>query len=206
MNDHELKLSLCATMKDLYAEKILTDIGGNLSFRSVDEPSKFWITPSGQKKDTVRPEDLIEMTLEGEIVNKNSEKTPSVEWPMHLRIYQEDEDFKFIIHSHPPLATALSLLKDPPKIPPLTAELGFLVPEIVIVPYKQSGSKELGEAVAKALWDSEVLVLENHGIIVVSEKSFERAAIKTRALEEYLQLYLNAKKFGGDIRAFPGFE
>ncbi|MHA1973235.1 MAG: class II aldolase/adducin family protein [Candidatus Hodarchaeales archaeon] len=206
MNDYELKLSLCATMKELYSEKILTDIGGNLSFRSIEDPSKFWITPSGQKKDTVKPDDLIEMTMEGEVVIKNSNKTPSVEWPMHLRIYQEDEDFKFIIHSHPPLATAFSLLKNPPKIPPLTAEIGMLVPEIVIVPYQQSGSKELGNAVAEALWNSEILVMENHGIIVVSDMSFERAAIKTRALEEYLQLYLNAKKFEGEIRPFPSFE
>ena len=98
------------------------------------------------------------------------------------------------------------IIKNPPKIPPLTAELGFLVPEIVIVPYQQSGSAELGEAVADSLWDSQILILENHGVIAVSEDSMQNAAIKTRALEEYLQLYLNTQKFGGNIRPFPGFE
>jgi L-fuculose-phosphate aldolase len=194
-------------MKELYQEKILTDIGGNLSFRSVEEPDKFfWITPSGMKKDLVEPEHLIKMTMEGKEVENNSDLSPSVEWPMHLRIYQEDEDFQFILHSHAPLATAYSILKNPPKIPPLTAELGFLVPEIVIVPYEQSGSSELGEAVAESLWDSQTLILENHGVIAVSEESMQHAAIKTRALEEYLQLYVNIQKFGGDIRPFPGFE
>ncbi len=207
MSDHERKVALCNTMKELYKEKILTDIGGNLSFRSNEESEKyFWITPSGMKKDIVEPEHLIKMTMDGEEVDNDGDLSPSVEWPIHLRIYQEDEDFQFVIHSHAPLATAYSILAKPPEIPPLTAELGFLVPEIIIVPYQQSGSKELGEAVAELLWDSQTLVLENHGVVAVSEESFENAAIKTRALEEYLQLYLTIKKFGGDIRPFPGFE
>jgi len=206
LNDYDLKVQLCQTMKGLYAEKILTDIGGNLSFRSVEDKKYFWITPSSMKKDLVEPEHLIKMSMDGEVVNESADRTPSVEWPMHKRIFTEDEDFKMIIHSHAPLATALSILKKPPEIPTLTAELSFLVPEIIIVPYKRSGSNELGEAVAEALWNSTILILENHGVISVSEKSFQDAAIKTRALEEYLQLYLNSQRFGGEIRPYPGFE
>jgi L-fuculose-phosphate aldolase len=193
-------------MKELYVDKILTDIGGNLSVRSVEDSLFFWITPSGMKKDLVEPEHLIKMSLDGKIIDESDDKVPSVEWPMHLRIYQEDEDFKFIIHSHAPLATALSVTKNPPTIPTLTAELGFLVPELIILPYKRSGSSELGDTVAEALWDSNVLILENHGVIAVSEESFQNAVIKTRALEEFLQLYLNARRFGDELRPFPGFE
>ncbi len=204
-SDQEIKVKLCQTMKELYAEQILTDIGGNLSFRSEDDDQFFWITPSGLKKDLVEPKHLIQVSLEGEVMSKDTDMSPSVEWPMHLRIFQEDEDFKVIIHSHAPLATALSVLKNPPKIPTLTAELGFLVPEIIIVPYEQSGSKELGEAVADRLWDSSIVILENHGTLAVGE-TFREASIKTRALEEYLRLYLNAQRFGGELRKFPGFE
>ncbi len=193
-------------MKELYADKILTDIGGNLSARSVEDSQFFWITPSGMKKDLVEPEHLIKMSLEGKIIDEKNDKVPSVEWPMHLRIYQEDEDFKFIIHSHAPLSTALSVIKNPPKIPILTAELGFLVPELIILPFKRSGSSELGDTVAEALWDSNILILENHGVIAVSEESFQNAVIKTRALEEFLRLYLDAKRFGDELRPFPGFE
>ncbi len=192
-------------MKELYAERILTDVGGNLSFRSEENDQFFWITPSGLKKDLVEPNHLIKMSMEGEVVDEETDMSPSVEWPMHLRIFKEDEDFQAIIHSHAPLATAFSVLAEPPEIPPLTAELGFLVPELVIVPYAQSGSEELGEAVADKLWDSTVVILENHGVIAVGE-TFREAAIKTRALEEYLRLFLNAKQFGGELRKFPGFD
>ncbi|MHA2224645.1 MAG: class II aldolase/adducin family protein [Candidatus Hodarchaeales archaeon] len=203
--DQEFKRELCNLMKELYTEGILTDIGGNLSFHSDEDNQYFWITPSGMKKNIVEPEHLIKMSMKGEVVTQDSERNPSIEWPMHKRIFEEDEDFKAIIHSHAPLATALSVVENPPEIPPLTAELGFLVPEIVIVPYKPSGSTELGEAVADTLWDCSIVILENHGVIAVGE-SFQEAAIKTRALEEYLQLYLNAKKFGKELRKFPGFD
>ena len=204
-SDQKIKVELCQTMKELYGERILTDVGGNLSFRSEDDVQLFWITPSGLKKNTVEPNHLIMMSMEGDVVSEDTDMNPSIEWPMHLRIFKEDEDFKTIIHSHAPLATALSVLKRPPEFPPLTAELGFLVPEIVIVPYEQSGSEELGEAVADKLWDSSIVILENHGVVAVGE-TFREAAIKTRALEEYLRLYLNASQFGGELRKFPGFE
>ncbi|MHA2245562.1 MAG: class II aldolase/adducin family protein [Candidatus Hodarchaeales archaeon] len=210
-SDQSFKIELCQTMKELYAERILTDIGGNLSFRSEKDDQIFWITPSfsgllpsGLQKNTFEPKYLIKMSMEGEVIFEDTEMSPSIEWPMHLRIYKEDEDFKVIVHSHAPLATALSVLKNPPEFPILTAELGSLVPEIVIVPFEQMGSEELGEAVADKLWDSSIVILENHGVVAVGE-TFREAVIKTRALEEYLRLYLNVQQFGREIREFPGF-
>lgn len=199
----DLKAKLCQIMKELYAEKILTDIGGNVSIRSPDDDT-IWISPSGMKKDTLKPEHIVQVSMEGETLHDTTGKGPSVEYPMHLAAYKEDVDFKAIIHSHAPLATAFSVLENPPKIPLLTPELAFLIPEIVIVPYQRPGSKELAEAVAEALFDCDIVIMENHGVIVATD-TLERAAAKTRAMEEYLQLYLNAKKFGVDIRELPSF-
>ncbi|MHA1449595.1 MAG: class II aldolase/adducin family protein [Candidatus Hodarchaeales archaeon] len=199
----ELKEDLCRNMKELYAEKILTDIGGNLSIRSPEDET-MWISPSGMKKDQVEPEHLVHVSMDGEILTDKTGRGPSIEYPMHLAIYKEDEDFKAIVHSHPPLATAYSILKNPPEIPLLTAELTMLVPEIVIVPYQRSGSQELATAAAEALFDCDIVILENHGVISATG-TIQEAAVKTRALEECLGLYLNAKKFGGEIREFPDF-
>jgi L-fuculose-phosphate aldolase len=204
-SDDEIKVKLCQIMKELYQEKILTDIGGNLSFRSSETEDQFWITPSGIKKDIVEASDLVRLsTTNGEILEAKSDRVPSVEWPMHKAILNEDEDFGYIIHAHPPLSTALSVVKTPPKFPQLTGELTYLIPEIIIVPHQKSGTSKLGETVAEALWDCSIVILENHGIVSVSEDDFTEAAIRIRALEEYLQLYLTASQFG-ELREFPGF-
>ncbi|MFX0092823.1 MAG: class II aldolase/adducin family protein [Candidatus Hodarchaeota archaeon] len=199
----ELKIELCQTMKEFYAEKILTDIGGNLSIRSPEDET-IWISPSGIKKNLVEPEHLVQLSMNGEVLQDLTGKGPSVEFPMHLAVYQEDEDYKAIIHSHAPLTTAYSVLKKPPKIPLLTPELAFLIPEIVIAPYYGPGTQDLAKAVAEAIFDCDIVIMENHGVIVAAD-TMQRAAFKTRAMEEYLRLYLNAKLFDADIRALPGF-
>ena len=190
-------------MQTLYQEKILTDIGGNISIRDSEE-EVIWITPSGLQKNLVQPEDLIKIDYSGKILVNNTNREPSVETPMHVAIYEND-DFDAIIHSHAPYATAYSLLKNPPEIPMLTAELSFLIPEIIIVPYKRSGSTELGEDVAEALEDTGIVILENHGVVAAAE-TLQLATHKTHALEEVLRLYLIAKRFGKELRPFIGFD
>lgn len=194
---------LCHLMGDLYQEKILTDIGGNVSIRDSEEEC-IWITPSGMQKNLVKPVDLIKLDYSGKILINKTNMEPSVETPMHVAIY-ENEDFEAIIHSHAPYATAYSLLEDPPGIPMLTAELSFLIPEIIVVPYQRSGSKELGTEVADALEDTGIVILENHGVVAAAE-SLQKAAHKTRALEECLRLYLLARQFGKEIKPFTGFD
>lgn len=194
---------LCHLMADLYQEKILTDIGGNVSLRDSDEEC-IWITPSGMQKNLVKLDDLIKLDYSGKILINKTNMEPSIETPMHVAIY-ENEDFNAIIHSHAPYATAYSLLDDPPEIPVLTAELSYLIPEVIVVPYHRSGSEELGTKVADALEDTGIVILENHGVVAAAE-SLQKAAHKTRALEETLRLYLLAKQFGKEIRPFTGFD
>ena len=201
----KLKSSLCNTMRELYAEKILTDIVGNLSIRDPDDAEILWITPSGMQKNLVQPHHLIKLSLHGEVLEDPTGMGPSVESPMHIAIAKADDDIKAIIHSHAPYATGYSVLKEPPHIPLLTAELSYLIPDIIIVPYARSGSEELGNDVAEAILDTGIVILENHGVVTCGE-SIEKAVHKTRALEEILRLYLIAKQFGGEIRPFSGFD
>ena len=200
-----LKIQLCALMRELYAEKILTDIGGNLSIRDPHENDILWITPSGMQKNLVQPQHLIKLSLQGEVIADPTGLGPSVEYPMHLAIARADDDIQAIIHSHAPYGTGYSLVKNPPKIPLLTAELSYLIPDIVVVPYAQSGSEKLGNDVADAIVDTGIVILENHGVVSCGE-SLEKAVHKTRALEEVLRLYIITKQFGNEIRPFTGFD
>lgn len=197
------KEAICTLMKELYNEKLLTDIGGNLSFKDSNHNS-FWISPSRIRKNTVKPEQLIELSLEtGEIVNNEAHLKPSVEWPMHVTIYKETKA-QMIVHTHAPYATAYSLLEKPPTIPKLTLELNLLVPQIVVVPYAPSGTIELGEKVSSYLQTNTIVILKNHGTVAISQtEDFDEPTFTTRALEEYLRLYTLAKLMGNEITSFP---
>ena len=199
------KTELCKLMKEMYNEKLLTDIGGNVSFKD-ENNGTFWISPSRIRKNTVKPNQLIEISLKtGEIVTNTENLKPSVEWPMHLTVYQQHPTTKMILHTHAPYATAYSILEELPEIPPLTLELSILVPKIVVVPFKPSGTKELGISVSTYLDTSEIVILKNHGTVAITETDkFVDTAIKTRALEEYLRLFSLAKQLGTNITPYPG--
>lgn len=197
------KLELCELMKELYNEKILTDIGGNVSFKDAERNS-FWITPSRIRKNTVQPKQLLEIAIAtGEVLTNKPGLKPSVEWPMHLTIYREQKA-NMILHTHAPYATAYSLLEHPPDLPKLTLELTILVPQIVVVPYAPSGTYELGSKVSEYLEKNSIVILKNHGTVAVSQtQDFTEPTFTTRALEEYLRLYTLAKTMGNEITPFP---
>ena len=122
-----LKSDLCQIMHKLYSENILTDIGGNLSVRDPLD-SNIWISPKGMQKNLVEPNHLVKLSLEGEVMENTTGLGPSVEHPMHVAIAKNTK-YTSILHSHGPYAVAYSLLKQPPIIPPLTAELSILIPK-----------------------------------------------------------------------------
>ena len=72
-SDQKIKIELCQTMKELYLERILTDVGGNLSFLSEEDDQFFWITPSGMKKNLVEPKHLLKMTMDGNVVSEDDD-------------------------------------------------------------------------------------------------------------------------------------
>ena len=200
----EKKIQVCDYMRELYSEKFFTDIGGNISIR---DQNSFWITPTRIRKNTVTPDQLIEISMEnGEILKNLHNLKPSVEWPMHFMIYKQ-KPVTVILHTHAPYSTAYSVLEKPTQIPHLTAELKILVPKIVVIPYAPSGSYELGEKISEGLTESEVVILKNHGTVSVSYKENDEmvdAIIKTRALEEYFKIFAIAKQMGNEITPFQG--
>ncbi len=196
-----LKLELCQVMHKLYSEKILTDIGGNLSIRDPKDPHILWISPKGMQKNLVEPKHLIKLSLDEEVIEDLSGLGPSVEFPMHIAIAKKT-NYTAILHSHGSYAVAYSLLKRPPIIPPLTAELSILIPYVVVIPYEPSGSKELGVAVTNALKKSDIIILQNNGVVVVA-MTMKLAVQKTRALEDLLKVYTIAKQMGGEINPLP---
>ena len=76
-------------MNRLYYYGMTTTTGGNLSVRDGD--GTVWISPSGVDKGSLRREDIVRITPEGEIVGHHK---PSVEYPFHLAIYRHRPDLR----------------------------------------------------------------------------------------------------------------
>ena len=82
---------------------------GNISIRTKeDEKDGYLITPSGKKYETLKPEDIVFMSLNEDAENEGSSNKPSSEWRFHRDIYLNKKEAQAIVHAHSPHATAVS--------------------------------------------------------------------------------------------------
>jgi L-fuculose-phosphate aldolase len=170
-------------MRRLYSHGLTTTSGGNISLRIKDD--LIAITPSATDKGDMRWKEVGLMTLGGE--NLTPDLKPSIESEMHLSIYRI-KDVKAIVHAHPTFATAFTAMKNKININ-LTAEASAILTEPVLVPYALMGTKKLADLVIKYIDKSDILLLENHGILTVG-KNLLQAFDKIEVLENAARMTL----------------
>ena len=174
-------------MRRLYKHGLTTTSGGNISLRLTNDI--IVITPSATDKGRMRWKEVGLMNIFGE--NLTPELKPSIESEMHLSIYKRKKDIKAIVHAHPVCASAFTAMKS--KInTSLTAEARAILGNPVIVPYALMGTPELATVVADHAAHSDILLLENHGILTTGS-SLLQAFDKIEVLESAAKMTLIAE-------------
>lgn len=153
-------LSRC--FHDLYQKGLTTASGGNISCRQTD--GLICISPSQIDKGYLNPSDFAFLNLDG---RQHGNNRPSMEYPFHLSIYKKFPHTKMVVHIHPPVFVALSLLsKDDPALKNICEKfnLGY-------ADYAIPGSDLLGSNICKAFENEvEVVLMQNHGMIAIGEE------------------------------------
>jgi L-fuculose-phosphate aldolase len=170
-------------MRRLYKHGLTTTSGGNISLKVTD--NVIAITPSATDKGRMKWEEVGLLTMKGE--NLTPDLKPSIESEMHLSIYRK-KDVKAIVHAHPTFATAFTAMNNKINIK-LTAEAFAILGEPLYVPYALMGTKKLAELVADYIEKSDILLLENHGILTIG-KNLLQAFDKIEVLENAARMTL----------------
>ena len=176
------RAEMVRAINELYQLGLITATGGNVSVR-VEDREECWITPSQLYKGDLRPELMVRIDLAGNVLDEGV-PAPSSEWPMHTAIYRARPEVRAIVHAHAPYATILALSGLP--FLPITTEAAFFR-EVPVVPFIMPGTKELAEAVVKAMGRNPVCLLQNHGVVVAAT-SLRRACNILEVVERTAQL------------------
>ena len=171
---------------------------GNISVRGTEDGIEgFFITPSGKKYESLKPEDIVFLSLTEEkdfLSWFNSGKKPSSEWRFHQDIYKNKWEAKAIVHAHSPHASAVSTHGK--SIPPFHYMIALAGGEdIKCSKYATFGTHELSINIIKALKDRKACLMSNHGQVAFGEnlsKAFELA----QEVENICQQYIIALKMG----------
>jgi L-fuculose-phosphate aldolase len=179
-------------MRRLYRQGLTTTSGGNISLKVSDEI--ILITPSATDKGRMKWRDVGIMKLSGE--NLTPELIPSIEHVMHLSIYNRKQSISAIVHAHPLFASAFTAMKCPINTS-LTAEATAICGEPCLVPYALMGTQKLASLAADSITRSEILLLENHGVLTAGSsllQAFDRLEVLENAARMTIIVEMTGKK------------
>ena len=168
---------------------------GNISIRTKeDEKDGYLITPSGKKYETLKPEDIVFMSLNEDAENEVSSNKPSSEWRFHRDIYLNKKEAQAIVHAHSPHATAVS--SHGKTIPPFHYMIALAGGEdIKCAEYATFGTEELSKNVINALRERSACLMSNHGQVAFG-KNLEDAFELAQEVENICHQYTIALKLG----------
>lgn len=194
MNEAYAREQLAEYCKRLYDRKLTVSAGGNMSMKIND--SEIIITPSGRNKGLLSPEDMVKLTLEGDVLSHGK---PSIEHRFHLALYKKNPETNAVVHCHPLHCVALAV-KDEPLKCNITPEGVLLLGHVPMIPYFTPGSDELVEAVASES-DARAMLMARHGALTQG-RSIEEAYNRMEELEFQASLQLLV----GNVEDLPSDE
>lgn len=168
---------------------------GNLSARCDD---KIVITATGTANGYLKDEDFAIIDFSGNVVEGT--KRPSSEKMLHVKFYQDRPDINYILHVHSPYLTAFAAAGKEMNEDVL-AEIVYCFGKIPLAKYALPGSKELVENTSIYFKDYDVVLMENHGVIV-GDKDIQQAYLKLELCEAYAKTVICAKLLGG-VKILP---
>jgi ribulose-5-phosphate 4-epimerase/fuculose-1-phosphate aldolase len=176
----------------LLAERLVFFTAGNISMRITGEPDLVAMTPASTAYDTMRPEDVVIVRLDGRVVD--GALKPTSELPLHTLTYVRRPDVGGIVHTHSPAAMAAAAMgiAIPPILHGLVSACGG---GIITAPYARGGTAELAEVTAYALQGRSACLLRNHGVLAIGP-TVDHAYNAASVVEGVADAYLRALAFG----------
>ena len=178
-----VRAELIAAAQALDALGFMPSKSGNLSVRT---RHGFLITPSALPDAETAPADLVECDTEGAVLK--GKRKPSSEWRLHAEVYKARPEAQAVVHTHSPLATALSCARQ--GLPPFH----YMIVmggggDIRCSRYATFGTQALAEAGVEALAGRKAALLANHGVLAFG-RTLAGAVALAREVENLAREYL----------------
>lgn len=171
---------------------------GNLSARL--DAETLLVTASGTHLGDLAAEDLVACPLDPAQPQPAGRK-PSKEMPMHRAVYNTRPEVQAVLHASPFYSTLVAC-SDLALPGDLFVEDMYYLERVARVPYCHPGSAALGEAVGAHAAEANVLLLENHGVLVY-DTSLREALMALHTLEFVCRLVLAARGANVALQPLP---
>ena len=190
--NEELKQLIVDTGVEMVNTGMTVGTWGNLSVRD-PETGLVYMSPSGMDYVRIRPEHVVVMTTDLELVDGTAE--PSIEKNMHAAVYRHRDDVHAVVHTHPIYSSVFGVIRE--ELPAVSEDFAQIVGEKVQVaePYQLPGTPELGKVASETLGQYNAVLLPNHGALSVGP-DMHFALKVANVLEKNAQIYIYSRMLG----------
>ena len=188
-----LKESLINAGRILASEGQGDFIFGHVTARLPDDDTHFLMKPHDFGLEEITPDNLITVNLEGEKVAGESRR--HIEVFIHSEVLRARPDIGAVVHTHAPYAVAFSALDRP--LQGIGHEGAYFHAGIPV--FSETADLIIdqahGKAVARAMADSDALIMRNHGIVTAG-RTIEEATVLALYLERACRAQLMVEACG----------
>jgi L-fuculose-phosphate aldolase len=170
--------------RELAATGLVLGSAGNVSARAGD---LVLVTPTGARLATVGATELAVVGLDG--TQLDGPLLPTSELPLHLAVYRHFDGAGAVVHTHPPMATAVACVAD--ELPCIHYTLLSLGGAIRVAPHATFGTTELAGSVVEALDGRTAALMGGHGAVTYGA-DVAAAMSATQLLEWACGVYVHA--------------
>ncbi len=179
--------------RKLIASQLTTGTGGNLSVFNRQE-GLIAVKPSGVDYSKMRPEDVVVVTPEGDIVE--GDLIPSSEIRFHLALLRKRADINAVVHTHQVYATTIACMNW--ELPAVHYLIGYAGNKVPLAKYATFGTQELSDNIITAIGNYNACLMANHGIVTIGADLATAFAV-AEELEFVSRLYYQAKSMGEPV-------
>lgn len=191
MDKKEIKKQIIESVKFITGNGLVQGTAGNLSIIDHDTDTVY-ITPSGYPYELMTEDDIVAITLEGEVVE--GKHVPSSEWRLHTQLYKAFPDCNAVAHTHSPYATSFAVSDEtiPFILIEMTKSIGGDIP---VARFGMPATDEVGIEAVKVMKERNACLLQNHGVVVKGDTLYQ-ACVRATLVEDVARVYSLAKQNG----------
>ena len=171
---------------------------GNISIRLASD--RYLITASGTNLGELDDGDFVECSYHGQRPG-GGRRRPSKETPMHQAVYEQRPEIGAVLHASPFYSTLIACTDLSLRADWFVEDMYYLE-RVARVSYHHPGSLALGEAVYAQVKNANILLLDNHGVLVY-DTSIREALMGLHTLEIACRMAVTAKSAGLELRSLP---
>jgi ribulose-5-phosphate 4-epimerase/fuculose-1-phosphate aldolase len=193
-------LAACYRLADRFG--LNEGIDNHLTMLVPGHTDRFLLPPFGMHWSEVKASDFLVVDFSGRVLSGQGSVEDTALY-IHLPTHRLSPQGRCVLHTHMPYATALSMLQNPRLEMAVQSALGFYQ-DVAYDPDYNGLALDVaeGERLARSLGDKSVLMMGNHGVLVVGN-SIPQAFERLYFLERAAQAQVLALSTGRPLRLIP---